>query len=1216
MNETDDSSVGQAFQPDRSLRQAGKPDLRGGSVRIHAVEPGTDESVHYEQSAAGLENSGVVQAVQEYLAALEAGQKPDRQRFLERYPAIAQGLADCLDALEFVHTAAPRPNQAPVERPDDASAASAETPLEGLLGDFRILREIGRGGMGVVYEARQISLKRRVALKVLPFAAVLDPRQLQRFQNEAQTAACLHHTNIVPVFAVGCERGVHYFAMQYIDGEPLDRVIQNLRRQQRSHPDASKQEQANPPTAAYSPAPPAGASASAETGQPVQAALSTERSITSREFFHSVARLGIQAAEALDHAHEQGILHRDIKPANLLLDVRGNLWITDFGLARFQKDTRLSMMTGDLVGTLRYMSPEQALAKRVVVDHRTDIYSLGVTLYELLTLEPPFRGSDREELLRQVAFEEPRPPRRLNKPIPAELETIVLKAIEKNPAERYATAQELADDLRRFLEDKPIRAKRPTLVQRAAKWRRRHPAVVWSTLVITLILVASLGWIVRDWQVRQTEAEAQVVEALEVGEPRLLQGNPYDRELVSAARKAEAQLASRVVREQLRHQVVQLLADLKMLEKLEEIGLMQKKKADAAYAQAFREYGIDVEALGVQEAAARIRQRAIGIHLAVALDYWSLALEEAEGANWKRLLEVAREADPDLWRCAIREARARGRKEDLKTLMASGPISKLPATTLAALGLLFAKEGGSTAQLIVAALREAQHRYPADFGVNVRLAWFLADEMKPPQLDEAISFYRAALALRPQSYGVRLNLSKVLFDSHRLDEGIVYCKEAIDLQPEDPAAYQNLGSALFSKGNVDEAIGCYRKSIRYGKQRYPHIYDLLGRVLAAKGQLDEAIAAYKDAIHVKQDYAPAHTNLGCALKDKGRLDEAIACWRDAIHYDKGEVAAHSNLGEALRIKGQLDEAIACCREAIDLKKDYALAHSNLGLALRDKCLLDEAIAEFREAIVIQKDFTEAHLYLGNALLDKGDLDGAIAACQDAIHIKQDFAEAYCMLGVMATRKAQFVDALSNFRRAQELPSKNPGWHDFSAQLVRNAERLVALDRELPAFLEGKAMPADVAERLGLAEICSYKKLYAATSRFFAEAFAADAKLEPDHRYNAAGAAALAGCGKGKDSPAGEAERAHLRRQALTWLRADLRARGQQLENDGDKAHSAVRQLMQQWQRDADFNGVRGPEPLARLPEAERQQWQKFWEDVAALGQRAAEPPKAENSGRP
>ena len=286
----------------------------------------------------------------------------------------------------------------PVDAADPVRLAGE--PAFGVLGDFRLLREIGRGGMGVVYEAEQISLARRVALKVLPFAATLDNKQIQRFKNEAQAAGQLHHTNIVAVHFVGCERGVHFYAMQYIEGQSLGQVIADLRSQNADLPKKSGVRTAqpvSPGTQDHQPAEPVHQSAICDPPSeiaaptPPVAALSTEKSLTNRAFFHAVAKLGMQAAEALDYSHELGVIHRDIKPANLLLDVRGKLWITDFGLAHCQSQAGLTM-SGDLVGTLRYMSPEQALAKRVVVDHRTDIYSLGATLCQATDAGTGLRG--------------------------------------------------------------------------------------------------------------------------------------------------------------------------------------------------------------------------------------------------------------------------------------------------------------------------------------------------------------------------------------------------------------------------------------------------------------------------------------------------------------------------------------------------------------------------------------------------------------------------------------------------------------------------------------------------------------------------------------------------------------------------------------------------------------------------------------------------------
>ncbi|HMF14666.1 MAG TPA: serine/threonine-protein kinase, partial [Gemmataceae bacterium] len=486
----------------------------------------TEQRALVSQLATRTEDAELVRILDAYLAEFEAGRAPNPEEVIAAHPDLADRLRACLAGLQLVEGVA-----APVLF---GSAVNAGDRLEvGTLGDFRLLHEIGRGGMGVVYEAQQISLGRHVALKVLPFAATLDQRQLQRFKNEAQAAACLQHQNIVPVYAVGCERGVHYYAMQFIEGQTLAEVIGELRREQGTEDGRSKLED--------------GGLKLAQTVQQQKPGDETRPSLPSSilhhpssDFFRTVARLGIQAAEALEHAHSLGVVHRDIKPANLLIEPlapalgergRGEgvrLWITDFGLARLPTDAGLTL-SSDVLGTLRYMSPEQALAKHGLVDHRTDIYSLSATLYELLTLQPVFDGQDRQELLQKIASEEPRLPSQANAALPTELETIILKALAKEPEGRYAGAQELADDLRRFLDNRPILAKRPTLLQRARKWARRHRSFVLAALLLLVMAVIGLAastWLIwraeqrteaalHDAQVERERAEQRAQETLE-----------------------------------------------------------------------------------------------------------------------------------------------------------------------------------------------------------------------------------------------------------------------------------------------------------------------------------------------------------------------------------------------------------------------------------------------------------------------------------------------------------------------------------------------------------------------------------------------------------------------------------------------------------------------------------------------------------------------------
>jgi tetratricopeptide (TPR) repeat protein/serine/threonine protein kinase len=959
-------------------------------------------------------------ALEEYLAAAELGTAPPREEFLARYPELAEDLDACLAALRFIGRAAEGP------RSVAAGLAQVEPPEQtsGQLGDFRLLREVGRGGMGVVYEAEQISLGRRVALKVLPFAATMDPRQLQRFHNEARAAASLDHPHIVHIHAVGCERAVHFYAMQFIEGQTLAQMIADSRSR---IPDSKKPSGSgpdnSPPTRAYSPE--AGQLQSAITPTPPVAAISTQRGPLDRTYFRRVAELGIQAAEALDHAHALGIVHRDIKPANLLVDGSGKLWVTDFGLAHIQSDARLTM-TGDLVGTLRYMSPEQALAKRIVVDHRTDVYSLGATLYELLTLDAAFSGSDRQELLRQIAFEEPKTPRRINKAIPAELETIVQKAMEKNPGERYVTAKELADDLRRFLADEPIRARSASVVRRLRKWSQRHKAAVTAATVCLFVTVAALagsvGWVLGDRANRQNEAEAKVVEALDDAAPRLERGNPHDSALIAAVERAEAQLDSGVLGPALQARVRQLRRDLDMLRLMEEASLQvaaggkegfDYAGADKLYTEAFKKYGLDVALPDPDPAAAQVRASAIRRHLVAGLDDWTYVRDGLHKASGAPLTALADRADDDPWRQRLRRAVARRDRAGLEALAKESVAMRQPPACLV---LLSRHELRS--DKMEELLRSAQQQHPADFWITYQLASVLFKKERPDH-GQVIRFLQAALALRPRSPVVRNNLGVALYGKGRLEEAIVEYREAIRLKPDFDLAHVNLGGALRAKGELDKANAEYHKAIAI-KPNLAEAHNGLGVTLYNKGRLEEAICEYRKAIAIKPDLAEAHSELGNALRDKGQLDEAIAECRKAIGLKKDFADAHGNLGNALRDKGQLDKAIAEFRKAIAIDPKSALSHSNLGVALLDKGQLDDAIAEFRKAIAIDPKSALSHNNLGIALRDKGQLDDSIAECRRAIAIDPKSAPAYSNLGNALKDKGQLDEAIAEYRKALRI----------------------------------------------------------------------------------------------------------------------------------------------------------------------------------------------------
>ncbi|MCI0642948.1 MAG: protein kinase [Gemmataceae bacterium] len=437
-----------------------------------------------------------------HLEAVEAGQPEDWRQLQERYPHFATEIANFFTQQETLSN-----KMAPLRTLVEQVTPAPGTRLGSLphsldVGDYRLVREIGLGGMGIVYEAEQKSLGRRVALKVLPWTATLDRQQLPRFRREAQAAAGLHHTHIVPIFEVGCADNVHYYAMQLIDGPSLAVLLDQRRRLSGLSPGDSDTtcsfaatplpiEEHESPNVAAVHANPHPAHERGESAPPQASSLST---LEATAYFRQVATLGVQAAEALDYAHERGVIHRDIKPANLLLDGRGNLWITDFGLAKAGAGELTR--TGDVVGTLRYLAPERFRGQS---SPASDIYSLGLTLYELLTLRPAFTETDQDRLVPQVLEAEPPRPRHLDPRLPRDLETIILKAMAKEPGGRYGTALDMAADLRRWLGGEPIQARPVGQAERLWRWCRRRPALAMLTAALVAVFLAGFAGVLWQW---------------------------------------------------------------------------------------------------------------------------------------------------------------------------------------------------------------------------------------------------------------------------------------------------------------------------------------------------------------------------------------------------------------------------------------------------------------------------------------------------------------------------------------------------------------------------------------------------------------------------------------------------------------------------------------------------------------------------------------------
>jgi Flp pilus assembly protein TadD len=645
--------------------------------------------------------------------------------------------------------------------------------------------------------------------------------------------------------------------------------------------------------------------------------------------------------------------------------------------------------------------------------------------------------------------------------------------------------------------------------------------------------------------------------------------------------------------------------------------------------------------LGQHEEAGKDLERAREAPAAIALDHYLLALAAADARNKAeavRQFEAALRAEPThywsllgLGSCLCNLG---DREQDFVAAAAAftGCILKRPDHACA-----YFCRGNAYRELrrtreAVAEYRAALRLRPDYPEAHVNLGLALSHQGKDAQAEAE---YRTALRLRPECYEAHGNLGVALYKQGKLAEAEAEHRAALRLRPGDPMAHVNLGVTLIKvPGKMAEAEAEVREALRL-RPDLPEGHHVLGAVREARGKAAEAEAEYREALRLRPNFPAARNNLGVALYKQGKLAQAEAEHRAALRLRPNFPEAHHNLGFALYGQGKPAEAEAEYRRALRLRPDYFEAHLNLGKALEALGKLAGAEAEYREALRLRPNdpvahnnlsshlraqgklaeaeahcraalrqrpnYSTARINLGITLLNQGKPAGAEAEFRKALRLRPDWPDAHVCLGLALQQQGRFTEALGALKRGHELGSRQPNWPYPSAEWVRKAEQLVALDAKLSEVIQGKAQPADAAERLALARLCqTYKKRYAVAARFYSDAFAADPKLAGDmqaaNRYNAARAAARAGCGAGEDGPElDEKERARLRQQALSWLRADLAAWARRLEKDPAQSR-AMRQALRRWQQDADFASVRG-DALAKLGEAERQPWQELWADV-------------------
>ena len=1080
-------------------------------------------------------------------------------------------LRSLVDQLDVVLPASP-PRGAP----------SLEDTLPRIPG-YDVTALLGRGGVGVVYRARQRTLERDVALKMLLAGEFASPRELERFTREARAVASLSHRNIVQVHEVGELDGRPFFTMELVPGGSLALRL---------------------------------------AGAPQAAAAAAELVET--------------LARAIDVAHRQGIIHRDLKPANVLLAPDGTPKIVDFGLARRFEGSESLTASGAILGTPGYMAPEQIRGE--AVGPAADVYALGAILYEMLTGRPPFRSETPVATQLQVLTSDPVRPSLLNARVPRDLETICLECLEKEARRRYPSAAALADDLARFRRGEPITARPAGAVERGLKWARRRPATATllgvGALALILLFSGAL-WLVsaRAATAREVERDLQEVAEAHRRSDWASGSRALDR--------AQLRLGSALGLSELRGRLDQARREAQLVQRVESIRMARAgwyteadfARTDEEYALAFREAQLCEREESPEVVAARLAQTNVPVVLVNALDDWILCTQNETRRSW--LISIANQAfpDPTRWRERASDPRTWADRAAIAELAATVPLESASVASLVAFGSRMME---STDLDAAPFLLRVQAVHPDDFFVYV----FLARAMtRRADYAEALRYYQAAEVLRPDTQHVHEGLAWVYASCGRLDEAIAEYGKVASMRPTWQA-YVNLAMPLASAGRHAEACDALERACGLqaeagpsgvGARESADVRARLGDALLEVNRCEEAEAKYREALALCDGlpfgglFEQVRGGLFRVMARSGAWEQGVADIQAGLADGPESLQAWYGYAELCAFLGRSDDYRDARTDLLEFfgASTDPLVCESVGRAClllplsgdeleRTRTLIERALASQAAA----RDWRYPYFMLARALAEvrAGRLDRALSIVRDGGVSGVLFPAPKLIEALALGRSGQVAEArhaLAQAATAFDWGASSVDWTPRSADsremwifhvLRREAESVIL--PELEAFFLGAHVPRDDGERLALTAACQDRGFHGKGARLWADVVAARPALLDEHGFEAAAAAALASCGSGVDTKElGEAQRAALREQAVQWLNRQLDACEQRLAKRRQEDVTRVHEALQPWRTSWKLAALRDPAELARLPSDEREACQQLWSRLAVVLER-------------